>query len=66
MQAFCALDKDVQDAINDNKAFQQALYCISGEVSWKNDYDEKPMPNYVYRLSPDTPTEQEWEELSLS
>lgn len=61
-QAFCALDKEVQDAINDNKDFQQCLYFIKGKLSWENDDDEKPSPNYVYRLSPDTPTDPELEE----
>lgn len=62
MQAFCALDKDVQDAIIANPDFSESLWNISGETVWKKETSTEQKKHFPWRLSPDTPTEPEWEE----
>lgn len=61
-QAFCALGEDVQKAMRD--------YLVCDVLSDKNTWESCLNPGWhgstVYRLSPDTPTEQEWEELAVT
>jgi len=58
MQAFCAFDKDVQNAILEN---DKHVECLDHDGQW---YQRSFTSNYglVWRLSPDTPTEPEYEE----
>jgi len=58
-QAFCALDKDVQDAMKANADFMERLASTG---SWNHSQTPAWCANTVYRLSPDTPTEPEYVE----
>ena len=57
-QAFCALPEDVQNAMR--------YYLVCDVLTDKNTWLTCRNPSWsgslVYRLSPDTPTEPEWEE----
>ncbi len=63
-QAFCALPEDVKQALTTNKSH---VWFLSDSGTWM---DCENSPNYsgngVYRLSPDTPTEPEWEEKQVN
>ena len=64
-QAFCALDKDVQEAISGNRA---NVMMLDKSGQWKTPLKEAGdifYPAALYGLSPDTPTEPEWEELPV-
>lgn len=60
-QAFCALDQDVQSELKSN---YQHMQYLNEQDKWTK-VSVSPWPNCVYRLSPDTPTEQEYEEFPV-
>lgn len=63
MQAFCALDEDVQEAMKANWMNQQTM---DGGGAWVRDTSPDYRPSWaMLRLSPDTPTEQEYEECKV-
>jgi len=66
MQAFCALDEDVRDAIFNNNHYERLFVSGSYDrpiLRWEKvggfNYDQ------VVRLSPDTPTEPEYEDYNV-
>lgn len=61
-QAFCALDKDVQEAIFNNREYQEHYCMCSGKPEWTPGVLFTMHSTSVLRLSPDTPTEPDWEE----
>lgn len=67
-QAFCALPEDVQKAIRENFKHAQCLQSATGGNKWA--FYGSPILNhqdaYTWRLSPDTPTEPEWEERDVT
>lgn len=59
-QAFCALPEDVQKAIASNSLYLQRLF---GDGKWLGHVCSwELISNEIFRLSPDTPTEPEWED----
>lgn len=62
MRAFCALDGDVREAIKKYPNYSESLWEDQGAAIWIPDVWCQAKLHFAWRLSPDTPTEPEYEE----